>query len=482
MKLQAYTHEELFALGRAIVRSVTGVEYPFSEKTFHRALLQVQAMFGANANMETLRMIKGGSLEGLTGQLLDRRALQNSTVREPPQAARVAGRFQRAGASTTEGRAIPPATVILRPSTATQSEVAFRTEAAATIAVGDTQSNLVFAVATETGEKGNVIPSGAQLQLRTPISDVDYFLTDRQSGGGQPLETDDNLRVRARTRAKAVGEATWLGIETLLGTVELSTGQRITAARVFEAFDEVTAMGFGRVYAIIDDGSGDASLIGVIDDTTYGPYDAFASNPYYEYEEQSYHIYVDLPEPHLASWSDGVDAALQRDSGSGYVAQTEGTDYWVDIDRGVIAMATPLTVGHKLRMQFEFYTGLVKEAAYFVNGIVGSDSIRGWRPVGYSTRIRPPTSVVKPSVNAAMVFKAGWDSVFGRTLGATNVLAYLDGLNIGYPARYDVIGGILHKTPGVDYVSGLLLDGGTTDVAAADKFGVVRGDPSTINL
>jgi hypothetical protein len=475
MQLQIYTFEELFALSKAIVRSVTGVNYPFSEKTFHRALAVVQSLFAANSSKESIRLVKGGSLESLSGQLLDRRALENSVVRLPAQAARVAGRFVRLGSVGT-AVSILPSQVVIRPATATQTELAFKVEAAALIGSADTESNLVYATCTETGEQGNVIPNLATLDLRNPITSVSHFKTYSASAGGDARETDDKIKIRARAKRRGSGEATWAGIESLLTTVSLSSGQSITSAKLFEAFDEPAPLYSGIVYAIIDDGSGSSTLVGPVDSTTYG----FGGATWWIHESTAYDVYVQADDVPFELWDDGVNATLERDNGAGYVAQTEGTHYWVDSDRGVIPLATPLTVGQKVRLQFSFYTRLVKEAAKYVNGVAGSENIRGWRPVGYSVRIRPPQTVVKPAVTAGIVFQSGWDSTYGRALATTNVLAYLNGLQIGESARYDVIQGIIHKSPGVSYVSNLLLASGVVDVPVTHKYGCIRGDVTTI--
>lgn len=477
--MQAYTHEDLFALGVAIVRAVTGVEYPFTERTFHRALVQAMALFGANANVESLRLIKGGSLEGLRGQLLDRRVLENNTLRQPAQAARIAGRFFRSGA-TGVAISVDPLTVCVRPETATQSEIAFRSEAAAVIAALDNASNLVFLTCTETGDKGNAIPSGGQLSLKNPVTGVSHFLAATDAGGGYKRELDATLRTRARAARRGHGESTWAGIESLLTNVELATGQGITSARLFEAFDEPSPLYTGVVYAIIDDGSGDSSIIGPVDNTTYD----IGGSAWWQFDATSYHIYIRVPDYPFEVWDDGINAVLQRDNGAGWVAQVEGVDYWVNNDTGIIALAAPLLFsgGHKIRIQFNFYTGLIKDAARWVNGVYRSESVKGWRSVGYPIRIRAPFSVTKPAVSGTLTFKEGWDSTFGRAVAIANVLSYLNGLPIGDSARYDVVGGIIHKTPGIDFLSNLLLAYGQVDIPPAHKFGVIRGDVNIISL
>ena len=478
MRLQAYTHEELYSLCVAIVRSVTGVRYPFTKRTWHRAIAQVISMFAANTNIETLRLIKGNSLEGLRGQLLERRALEAGITKHPASAARVAGRFVRLGAIGAPV-SILPNTIFMRAATATQSEIAFRSEAAALIGAADTESNLIFGSCTETGDKGNNISSGDVLTLKNPVTNVSHFRATTDSGGGFGREDDPALRSRAYAAKRGHGECTWSGIENLLTSIELSTGRRITSARVFEAFDEPAPFYTGITYAIIDDTSGDPNLIGPIDNTTY----QFGSPSWWQFDATGYHIYIRTDNCPFELWNDGVNAILERNNGAGWVIQTGGVDYWVNDDNGTWALAAPLVVGQSVRTQFNFYTGLVKEAAKYINGVYLSESIRGWKPAGYPIRVRPPQgTTVYPTVSGALSFLTGWDSTFGRIIAETNVLAYLNSLPIGDAARYDVVQGIVHKTPGISYASNLLLDGGTVDIPPTHKFGVVRGDASLISF
>jgi len=472
MRLVAWTHEDFFALGKAIFRNMTGVVYPFAARTTQRAFLVVQSMFAASANMEMIRAVKAGSLEGLRGVLLDRRAMENEAVREPPTAARVSGRFRPIGGSWPVAISIPPDTIFIRKATATQSEIAFRTEAAALIPATAAESNLVYGVALATGDRANGIPTATALSLRQPIAGVADFLTASESAGGYDRESDANLRTRARAARRAHGQCTWLGIENLLTTVEITGGQRVRHAALFEEFAAPAPSVVGVIYAIIDDGTGQAASIGSVDATTYG----YGTGNWFEYESNGNVLYVDLPKKALEVWNDGVNATLERDNGAGYVAQTEGIDYWVDSDRGQIVLASPLTITQKIRCQFSFYDGLVQAAAGKLTGEPDDLSNRGWRPVGYSIRVRPPFSVTNPTVSATLTFKSGFDSAYGRTVAADAVAAYLNDLPIGKPARYNRLSGILHQLPGIDEVDDLLLAGATSDVAPTHPYGVVRGN------
>lgn len=482
MRLQAWTHQDFFALGKAIFRHVTGVVYPFASRTSQRAVLMVQSIFAASASIETIRAVKVAGLENLKGILLERKVLESETVRGKPKAARVLGKFRPIGGSWATDISIPGGTVFMRRATATQSEIAFRTEAAALIPATAAESNQVYGVAIETGTRSNGIPSGTPLYLRNPISGVADFYTDSDSSGGLSRELDPKLRERAREKRRGHGEATWLGIENLLKSVEITGGNRVTHCKVFEAFEGANSVIappsiVGVTFAIIDDGTGLAASIGELDTTTY----QVGAGTWWEFTSDGNYLYIDLPQHALEVWDDGVTGEMERDDGAGYVAKTYETDYWVDVDRGQIVLLTPLTVGQSVRFRFQFYDKLIEECAKRLTGVRGDPTLRGWRPLGYSIRVRAPYSVSNPDISATLAFKPGWDSEFGRSVATTAVIDYLNGLDIGEPARYNKLASITHKAPGLDTVSDLLIDGGTADVAPTHAYGVIRGG-GTISL
>ena len=470
MRLTLYTQADLYELAKAIMRNVSGVDYPFSPRTFQRALAQVASLLGASASAQTLNLVNSMALESTTGTLLDRRGLENNTPRFGSAPARCQGRVIPIVSPAAAAYTAPAGTIVIQPATATQSEIAFKLEAAATIPLGGSQSNLVSAVALEYGTAGNDIASGTSLSLKYSISGISHFLLSSDSGGGVERQSEDEYRTAIRNARRSFGESTWAGIESLLKTVRLSSGNRITVSRVFEDFVN------GTVTAYIDDGSGSGALVGPQDSTTYG----FGGGNYWYYNASGSDVYVRLPYSHLPSWSDGVDASLDVDTGAGFGGLTEGVDYWVDIDTGIISLAAPLSVGDQLRAQFTFYTGLVGEAARLVNGVYGSSTVRGWRPVGQSVRVRGPLSVDTPTVEATLFFEDDKDSHFGRELAASLVLTYLDSLNIGEAARYSKINKILLSVPGADRLEDYTLDAGTADVGPTSPYGVIRGDASLI--
>lgn len=472
MKLNLYTKDDLFVLAKAIITNATGVDYPFSPKTLHRAFAQVAAFFGADASAQTLNLVKGTALEGTSGILLERKGLESGVVKLDAAPARGRGKFIPLVSPASTDYTIPQDSVVIRSATSTQSEIAFQLEATATIPSGATESNLVSVVAQNEGEVANDIVSGTSLSLKYAINGVSHFLLTTDTGGGRDKQQDSEYRASIRNAKRSYGEGSWAGIESLLKTVQLDTGARIIAARVFEDFLN------DAVLAYIDDGSGDSSLVGPIDDTTY----AYGGATWWEYPSSGSEIYVQLPYYHLPYWNDGSDARLQWWDGSSWNAQTLGTDYYIDINTGVIAMVTPLNLGEKVRAQFEFYTGLVGEAAKWVNGVRGSQTIKGWRSAGLPIQIRGPASVVKPSVSGSIVFDENFDSQFGRELAETLVLTYLNSLDINEPARYPVITKIILGVPGSAYLTDLLLGGGTSDVPPSSTYGVVRGDATTITF
>lgn len=473
MRLSLFTYNDLFELAKAVLSSATGVEYPLNPGTLHGALASVASLFGASASLQTLQLVKGTSLEGTSGTLLDRRGLEEGVPRALSAPARGQGRMIPLTSPAPADYTAAAGTTVIRPATATQSEIAFTLEAAAVIPAGGTYSNLVSIVCSDRGTRGNDISSGTSLDLKYSINGISHFLLSSTTGGGAEKQSAAEYRVDIRGARKSNGEASWAGIETLLKTVQLSSGSRITVSRLFEDF-------VGRtVNAIVDDGSGDSSNVAPVDTTTYD-IGGFPAATYWEYTAAGGEIYVQLPAYHLPYWNAGIDADVYHWDGLAWNLLTQNTDYWINIDTGKLVFAAALGVGDSLRVWFHFYTGLLGLAARLVNGVRGSATERGWRSMGFPIRLRGPYTCVTPSVSATLTFDEGYDSVFGRELASTLVLAYLDGLGIGDSARYSVVNAVLSRAPGVSIVDGLLLAGGIVDVAPTHPYGVVRGDASTI--
>ncbi len=477
MRLTLFTREDLYELGKAIIKNSTNVAYPFAKGTLHRAFVELASLFSGQASAQTLRLISGTILEGLTGNMLKRRGLEDGVEQGRSAPARAQGYFVPAIIPAPAAYTVTAGVSVIRPATSTQSKIQFRVEATATIPIGASLSNTISIVAIEKGTKGNGITSGTQLQLEYPIAGVSHLLLTSDTGGGLDTQSDVEYRTSIREAKATFAEGSWAGITSLLKGVSIDSGARVTVARVVEDFVNDT------VTSYIDDGSGDSALIGPIDSTSY----PFASHPnnYWEYIPTGIKVNVRLPYSHLPGWADGVTEQIEFFTGGSWgvwVTLAHNVDYYVNEDTGQIAFVVPLTVGQIIRVWFRFYHGLVGECAKFVNGMEGSTTIRGWRPVGRSMSIRPPTSVLKPSVSADITFNSGFDSTFGRAVAKDVVEAYLQGLDVGESARYDVVNGILHKVKGVKYVTNLLLAGGNTDVPPATTYGVIRADAGTIVL
>lgn len=480
MQLKVYTLEDLFELGKVIIKSETGVSFPFQRRTLHRALVKVAALFGADASIQTVRLTHDMTLEGLSGTLLERKGLEYSTPVRPTTPARLLGKIVSL-APVTADRTLAKDSLVIRPATTTQSAIEFQLEAAAIIpgpapGPAGTESNIVSAVCTVYGTKGNGVVAGTDLKLKYRLPEVDHFEVTEESGGGFEKQTDVEYRSSIREATRGRHESTWAGLERLLKTVKLDSGQRIVIAKVFEDFVA------DKVYAYVDDGSGVSATVMPTDSATYN-ISGHTGNPatdtlFWEYTEHNVSIYVQLPYYHTPPWNDTVTTIVKK-----YTVATAtwadlvlNTDYYVDIDSGRLSMLVALLPGDKLRVWFPFYTGLVGLAAKYVNGIVGDAVAIGWRPVGQQVQIRAPVTVFNPSVAATLIFNSGWDSQFGRELAQTYAITYLNSLNIGFSAKYGVINHILNGIPGVSSVENLLLNGLTTDCSPTNAYGVVRGN------
>lgn len=477
MRVTLYTHKELYELAKVIIRRSTGVSYPFAKASLHRAFSVLASTFGAHASAQIIRLISGTVLEGLTKNLLDRRGLEDGVIREGKAAARGQGKFYPLVSPAGSDLTILAGSVVVRPATSTQSKISYKLEGTATIPSGGTESNTVSIVALEKGTFGNGISSGTLLDLEYPVSGVSHFQLSSDTGGGLDRQTDSEYKTSIRDARKTFGEGSWAGLEALLKTVKLDSGARVIVARVYEDFINDV------VRAYIDDGSGDSSIIGPVDSTTYA-HGGMPSATYWEHTASGREIYVNLPYSHLPGWNAGLteDIRYYDASTSTWSILTYNTDYFVNENTGIVALASPMDVGDKIRVWFRFYTALINAAASFVNGVPGSTTKKGWRGVGRDVIIRAPDNVLKPSISATIEFSSGYDSTYGRSLAAANVLAYLNGLNIGEGANFNRINAIIHQVPGVYKVTNLLVAGGVVDVPPTSTYGVVRGDLSTINL
>jgi len=429
------------------------------------------------------------TLEGLSGSLLERKGLENFTPIRPAAPARLIGR-----AVCTENPApaiytLPKDTIVIRPATATQSAIEFQLEAVSVIplAGGLESANLVSAVCTTYGTNGNGVPVSPSppvlpaptglLELKYPINGIIGFQVTSESAGGAAKQSDPDYRRDIREAARGRHEATYAGITRLLKTVKLETGHRVTTSKLFENFTT------SRVMAIIDDGSGDSSIVAPVDTTTYDVAGFSAISPlldatYWEHLEHGMAIDLQLPQYHIPSWADWVNAGIRfyDASTATWSVWAANTDYFVDVDSGKLVFATPINAGDRVRVWFTFYTGLVGLAAKYMNGIVGDPSLTGWEPVGQQIRIRGPYTVTNPTAGATVVFNPGFDSQFGRELIETYVVTYLNSLDIGEAAKIGVINHIANSVPGVKSVDDLLLNGGSTDVQPTHQYGVVRGN------
>lgn len=492
MHLKVYTIEDLFEIGKAIIRNDTGIQYPFQKRTLHRALLRTASIFGADTSIQTLRLTHGMTLEGLSGSLLERKGLEYNTPIREATPARLIGRAIPMTVPSPADYTLPTDAIVMRPATSTQSAIEFRLEAASVIPVGGAidSANLISAVCTVYGITGNGVPVTAtpivppylgMLELKYPVNGIRGFQVTSDSAGGAQKQSDQQYRSDIRQAARGRHESTWAGIEKLLKTVKMESGYRVTIAKVFEDF---TA---SRVWAIIDDGSGTSAIVGPINATTYD-ISLYPGGGYWEYQEHGNSIYVQLPQYHMPYWNDlhagigGAESAVMK-----YTAATGAwtnlvvnTDYYVDIDSGRLALVTSLVPGDMLRVWFVFYTSLVGMAARYVNGITGDPTLTGWRPVGQPIRIRAPFTVTTPSISGTMIFNPGFDSQFGRELATTYVMTYMDSINIGESAKYGIVNHIVNSVPGVKSVDDLLLGGLAQDANPTNPFGVVRS--GTISL
>ena len=137
------------------------------------------------------------------------------------------------------------------PSSGTVPAVIFVTIATGTLINGNFESTDIDTRAEVPGTEGNIGVGKILEFTASPPFDGAAVANKKNFAGGRDIETDAQLRDRARASIQALSKGTVLALrEGVIGVEDPVTGQRVTTANILESFvtDEVT------VY--VDDGTG----------------------------------------------------------------------------------------------------------------------------------------------------------------------------------------------------------------------------------
>lgn len=137
------------------------------------------------------------------------------------------------------------------PASGSEDAIIYVTVETGTLVNGNFDSTPIRARAEIPGTTGNIGVGLIQEFTSSPPFDGAGVTNRSNFAGGRDIETDAQLRDRARAAIQALSKGTVLALrEGVLGVVDEVTGQRVTTANILESFvdDEVTVF--------IDDGTG----------------------------------------------------------------------------------------------------------------------------------------------------------------------------------------------------------------------------------
>ena len=137
------------------------------------------------------------------------------------------------------------------PATGTDAAIIYVTTESGTLVNGNFNSTQIAARAELPGSDGNVSSSRVTEFSSSPPFDGALVSNPTNFAGGRDLETDPQLRDRARAAIQSLSKGTVLALrEGVLGTEDPVTGQRVTTANILESFAT------NEVVVYVDDGTG----------------------------------------------------------------------------------------------------------------------------------------------------------------------------------------------------------------------------------
>jgi uncharacterized phage protein gp47/JayE len=377
---------------------------------------------------------------------------------------------------------IPAGVLVQAPSLLGSFPINFVTTETGTLVNGNYESVYINARAAVAGIQGNVginqivnfssAPPFTGAGVRNPVPFV----------GGRELETDTELRDRARKTIQSLSKGTVLALQqSALGVADPVTGQSVKSSNVLEDFinDEVI------IY--IDDGTGftpdvvalaidslavgagaGAGSITVVDASKFptSGYLFLSSNNIAVSELVKFTavntatnvITLAVPTVNAHALNDSVTLVdvltlsaepatkfLQTqnfpivrsspeiwiDRGSGFALAADPADYFLNKGTGEIELVSPLSAGNKVIASYNYYTGLVKSVQDVIDGKL-SDPVGypGVRAAGIVALVETPV-IRRITVRLSIVAQYGYTESNLAPAVRSAIETYISGLGIG---------------------------------------------------
>jgi uncharacterized phage protein gp47/JayE len=407
-------------------------------------------------------------------------------------------------------------TLIQVPASGESLPIVFQTTEKTTIVGGNFESGLAAIAASESGSSGNV---GADkiTQFASSPPFVGALVTNPSStGGGRNVETDAELRDRARLKLQELSRGTPLAIRaSVIGLEEPVTGQRVVTAQIVENF---TSGGEHKLY--IDDGTGfvptltpfasstkngtqaiGASTIVMTSATSFPVSGWVIASPdestrieLLEYSSKTAttlnlvgvttKAHNDLDEVIFVELLDEAEEGqnyfqlgnypiqentleLFDNQNGSYERRTEGTDFVVNRTNGQIQYSgSGLPAGTIPVAFYTYYTGLVALAQKVLNGDPDdSTNYPGVVAAGVIVHVDTPT-IRRITVTATVTRASGFDDADVKSDVQLVLERYIDGLSIGQNV---ILAEMIERAMGVDGVENFKILTPTTDVVIKEE-------------
>lgn len=422
------------------------------------------------------------SIDRATGEDLDERAaeIQPGTISRN-EATKATGNVQFSRSGVVGTTTIPIGTKVQ-----TAGGVVFATTAVGTITPGNTDSNLVSAVADVAGADGNVA-SATIVKFQQKPAGVDSVTNPSAFANGADEESDDAFRARIKAFIAGLARSTVHALESgVLGIQDPDTGQTILFSKAVE--DMIDR---GEVTLYIDDGTGSAESTETAEGTdlsatyTWNGTTTVTSADTSEVsvddwiglksDRQLFRITAITPNvsvtidntagltiPTGATTSfinpeivtEGLGGGSEGDAAVGgeedlylnnvpikstvayYIVSStrgillDGTDYILNEPDGHSVFLTPLTTDEYVFGVYTYYTGLIALGQKIVDGDPDDRATYpGLRAAGVRVVVQTPTVLVQ-TVVATVTVEEGYDNASVESDVVEAIKEYINGLGI----------------------------------------------------
>tara|TARA_R110002110_G_scaffold92555_11_gene241492 strand:+ start:1533 stop:2936 length:1404 start_codon:yes stop_codon:yes gene_type:complete len=416
VNIQSATHIVQRLVNRIVARS------DLSDITPASALMQILGATSIEMELcylELAELLSLFSIETASGDDLDalgKLYLPDAISRRSALVAFGAGVFTLVDQATSQV-VIPAGAELRNPSTGKQ----YLTIDAATILVGNNQSNRIKFVAIKEGESGNCAARSVT-EILSGGSVVNGFAHTVAAVGGRNLESDKELRTRIKGRVSALAYSTPQSIEARVLDAKSEDGRAVISSRLIE--DE-TDRGFCSLYiddgtTIIDDANKEIVNVELITARTDGGERVFFTKYYPIVRSQIPHV--------LGLQRRQADGALAPE-----VALTEFIDFEMTYSQGriVLSQNVGLLEGDQLTIStYTRRTSLIADAQRLIEGDSSDPDVPTYRAAGVVIEVMPAEKRLI-ALSGNIITKDDTDRATVLTEVRSSLSDYLNTLPIG---------------------------------------------------